>query len=138
MFWGRHHDAAFTNQIGLGKNIKDLEKFISLLTHQRLVKRYASLSLYHTSYLNKNVRLTGAPLSFINVENKQQSSVQEDAGQKKQTVQRKYYYIDYHELVLVVKYRLAAMMAEIESGMKKVGSGVSFHSFPSSKRSVEC
>lgn len=35
-------------------------------------------------------------------------------------MKRVYWYIDYHDFVLVVKYRLAVMRSEIEKSMVKV------------------
>lgn len=38
-------------------------------------------------------------------------------------MKRVYWYIDYHDFVLVVKYRLAVMRSQIEASMVKVSRG---------------
>jgi hypothetical protein len=62
--------------------------------------------------------------SFLNYENSAGRGPDGLPLQKRQTMKRLYWYIDYHDFVLVVKYRLAVMRSRIEAGMVKVSLGV--------------
>lgn len=55
--------------------------------------------------------------SFTNTEN---YTIPRTDYQRKNTVKREYWYIDYHDVTNVVKYRLAAIRQRIESSTKKV------------------
>lgn len=73
----------------------NIGKLLKLLEKQRLVKSFAN-------YENSAGRgADGLPL------------------QKRQTMKRMYWYIDYHDFVLVIKYRLAVMRSQIEASMVK-------------------
>jgi len=64
--------------------------------------------------------LISRPASFLNYENSAGRGTDGLPLSKRQTMKRTYWYIDYHDFMLVVKYRLAVMRSRIEASMVKV------------------
>jgi hypothetical protein len=68
--------------------------------------------------------------SFLNYENSAGRGPDGLPLQKRQTMKRLYWYIDYHDFALVVKYRLAVMRSQIEAGMVKSDTSKSDYKCP--------
>lgn len=103
-----------------GSRPKEFIKFLAGLQKQRMIKRWVvmcSVGVGSATHPHRSVLLILVSDSFTNTEN---YTIPRTDYQRKNTVKREYWYIDYHDVTNVVKYRLAAIRQRIESSTKKV------------------